>query len=294
MAIGVDRGADSLPTVTPTVALTIAGSDSGGCAGIEADLKTFAAFGLHGAVALSAVTAQHTRAVLGVVALDPSFVTAQIDAVVDDLSPKAVKTGMLATPAIVAAVADEARAGRLHNLVVDPVLVSTSGHPLMDPGGVDANRDLLLPHAAVLTPNLAEAAMLTGRPPDALATTEDMASAASELRALGAQMVVVKGGHLDRRAGGPREPIGSPDVVAGPEGTVVLAGDRVATGNDHGSGCTLSAAIAAGLALGTAPIDAVAAAKDYVRRALCGAVGWRLGSGRGPLDHFGWTSRGHR
>jgi len=274
---------------TPLVALTIAGSDSGGGAGIQADLRTFTAYGLHGTTAVTAVTAQHTAAVLGVVAIDASFVVAQIEAVISDLAPAAVKTGMLASPATVAAVAETASRGELANLVVDPVLVSTSGHALMEEGGVVAYRRLLLPHAAVATPNLREAALLTGRTLADLATVEAMMEAAEELCSLGHGIVVVKGGHL--KAAGGTEGEGSPDVVAGPEGTVVLPGLRVATRNDHGTGCSLSAAIAANLALGSTPLKAVTAAKEFVRQALEGAAGWNLGSGHGPIDHLGWSSQ---
>ena len=274
--------------MTPRTALTIAGSDSGGGAGLQADLRTFAAHGVHGCCAVTAVTAQHTSAVLGVVAIEPSFVVAQIEAVRADLAPAAVKTGMLATPATVAAVAELAAAGELANLVVDPVLVSSSGHPLMGEGGVRSYRDLLLPHAAVATPNLREAAVLTGRAVGDLATIDAMVEAAEELRALGATMVVVKGGHFER-AGGRRAPGGAPDVLAGPAGIEVLEAERVATANDHGTGCSLSAAIAANLALGAEPVGAVRAAKAFVHRALTGAAGWRLGAGHGPIDHLGWS-----
>ena len=271
--------------MTPAVVLTIAGSDSGGGAGIQADLKTFAAHRLHGTSAVTAVTAQHTAAVTAVVALDPAMVVAQVEAVVSDLRPVAVKTGMLANPAIVAAVADLAARGLLPNLVVDPVLVSTSGHPLMGDGGVDAYRDLLLPLAVVATPNLREAAALTGRPFSSLGTIDAMGAVADELRALGTGTVVVKGGHY--REDGASE---SPDVVAGPDGTVVLRHDRIPTTNDHGTGCTLSAAIAANLALGLPPHQAVVEAKAFVTRGLAGAAGWSLGAGHGPIDHFGWTT----
>ena len=276
--------------MTPLVALTIAGSDSGGGAGIQADLKTFAALGVHGTSALTAVTAQNTVAVRRVVVLDPDVVVDQIEAVVADLHPVAVKTGMLATPATVAAVAELAARGALPNLVVDPVLVSTSGHLLMEEGGVDAYRRLLLPHAAVATPNLRETAVLTGRRFADLATLDAMAAAAEELRALGTDTVVVKGGHVDQ-AGAPGE-LGSPDVVAGPDGTVVLPAPRVRTTNDHGTGCSLSAAVAAHLALGSPPEVAIVQAKKLVRRALIGAAGWHLGAGRGPIDHFGWSVPG--
>jgi hydroxymethylpyrimidine kinase/phosphomethylpyrimidine kinase len=278
--------------VTPTVALTIAGSDSGGGAGIQADLKTFAAHGVFGTSAITAVTAQNTRTVIGVVALEPAFVVAQVEAVLDDLRPRAVKTGMLATAGTVAAIAGLARRGALPRLVVDPVLVSSTGRRLMDDGGVDAYRTLLLPLAAVATPNLREAAVLTGRALEDLGSLDAMVAAAEELRSLGTDTVVVKGGHLAQALGS--DPASSsapsPDVLVGPGGLVVLEGDRVATGNDHGTGCSLSAAIAANLALGLGSVDAVRAAKDYVHRALVGGSAWRLGAGHGPIDHFGWSS----
>jgi hydroxymethylpyrimidine/phosphomethylpyrimidine kinase len=274
---------DTLPNVTPLVVLTIAGSDSGGGAGVQADLKTFAAHGLYGTCALSAVTAQHTAGVKGVVVLSPTFVVDQVEAVVADLAPVAVKTGMLANPAIAAAVSDLAASGLLPNLVVDPVLVSTSGDRLMDDGGVDAYRTQLFPLATVVTPNLKEAALLTGRSPTQLQSVAALKKVAEELRSLGPVAVVVKGGHF---AG---DPAGAPDVVAGPDGTVVLEGMRIETTNDHGTGCTLSAAIAANLALGADPLTSVSRAKRYVEGALAGAASWRLGAGHGPIDHFGWS-----
>lgn len=268
--------------MTPRVALTIAGSDSGGGAGIQADLKTFAAHGVYGTSAVTAVTAQHTAAVLGVAALDPDVVVAQLHAVLADLPPAAVKTGMLANPDIVKAVADLAGRGLLPALVVDPVLVSTSGDSLMDDGGVQAYRGLLLPNAEVVTPNLREAALLAGRDPADLATVDAMADTAEWLRELGPRVVVVKGGHLDGSV--------AADVVAGPGGVSVVDADRVETRNDHGTGCSLSAAIAAELALGTPTTTAIERAKGYVHRALRGAALWRLGAGHGPIDHFGWTA----
>jgi hydroxymethylpyrimidine/phosphomethylpyrimidine kinase len=271
--------------VTPRIALTIAGSDSGGGAGVQADLKTFAAHGLHGTSAITAVTAQHTTAVLGVVVMEPAFVISQIEAVRADLPPLAVKTGMLATQATVAAVAELAAAGALPNLVVDPVLVSSSGQLLMEDGGLRAYRELLLAHAVVATPNLREAAVLTGRQVTDLTTTDAMMEAAEEIRALGAATVVVKGGHLGRSGS-----TVSPDVVAGVGGPLVLEALRVATRNDHGTGCSLSAAIAANLALGADPISAIRAAKDFVHRALLGAAAWDLGAGHGPIDHFAWST----
>ena len=269
-------------STTPLTALTIAGSDSGGGAGAQADLKTFAALGVHGACALTAVTAQNTAEVRGVVALEPGFVRLQVETVLDDLDVRATKTGMLANASVVAAVATLAAGGVLPHLVVDPVLVTSSGHPLLEPDGVSAYLELLLPHATVVTPNLREAAVLGGTTVEELADLGARIEVAEKIRAAGPAWVVVKGGHLAGSAD---------DVVAGPEGALVLEGPRVASGNDHGTGCTLSAATAANLALGRPVPDALAAAKAFVTRALEGAAGWRLGSGHGPLDHFGWSGR---
>ena len=265
---------------TPPVALTIAGSDSGGGAGAQADLKTFAAHGVHGVCALTAVTAQNTATVRGVVALEPAFVRLQVETVLDDLDVRATKTGMLANAGVVAEVAALAARGSLPHLVVDPVLVTSSGHPLLEPEGVAAYLELLLPHAAVATPNLREAAVLGGTSVEELTDLGARVEVAEKIRAAGPAWVVVKGGHLAGSA---------EDVVAGPEGTVVLEGARVPTANDHGTGCTLSAATAANLALGLPLPEALRAAKAFVTRALAGAASWRLGSGHGPLDHFGWT-----
>jgi hydroxymethylpyrimidine kinase/phosphomethylpyrimidine kinase len=267
---------------TPRTALTIAGSDSGGGAGAQADLKTFAAHGVHGACALTAVTAQNTAEVRGVVALEPSFVRLQVETVLDDFDVRSTKTGMLANAGVVAEVAALAAEGRLPQLVVDPVLVTSSGHRLLEPDGVAAYLELLLPRATVVTPNLREAAVLGGTSVDELADVGARIEVAEKIRAAGPLWVVVKGGHLADSAD---------DVVAGPDGTSVLEGARVATGNDHGTGCTLSAAMAANLALGMSVPDALHAAKSFVTRALAGAAGWRLGSGHGPLDHFGWCGR---
>jgi hydroxymethylpyrimidine/phosphomethylpyrimidine kinase len=268
-------------TATPRTALTIAGSDSGGGAGLQADLKTFAAHGVHGTSAITAVTAQNTAEVRGVVPLEADFVRLQIEAVLSDFDVQSVKTGMLANREIVDVVAELAAAGRLPRLVVDPVLVSSSGQALMAPEGLEAYRARLLPHALVVTPNLREAGALTGIAVGELMTVPAMTEAAELIRASGVRYVVVKGGHLTDAAH---------DVVAGPEGITVLEAARVLTGNDHGTGCSLSAAITAHLAQGAEVLDAVRAAKAFVARGLAGAAGWRLGSGHGPIDHFGWSS----
>jgi hydroxymethylpyrimidine/phosphomethylpyrimidine kinase len=270
----------SVPDATPPTALTIAGSDSGGGAGAQADLKTFAALRVHGTCALTAVTAQNTAEVRGVVALEPRFVRQQVEAVLDDFSVRSVKTGMLATAAIVTAVADLASQGLLPYLVVDPVLVSSTGHPLLEPDGVAAYLERLLPHALVVTPNLREAAVLGHADVESLVSLEARVAVAERIRATGARHVVVKGGHLTESAD---------DVVAGPDGVFVLPGERVHTGNDHGTGCSLSAGVAAHLAKGADVPEAIALAKAFVARALAGGANWRLGAGHGPLDHFGWS-----
>jgi hydroxymethylpyrimidine/phosphomethylpyrimidine kinase len=271
----------SVPDPTPPTALTIAGSDSGGGAGAQADLKTFAALRVYGTCALTAVTAQNTAEVRGVVTLEPAFVRLQVESVLNDFDVRGVKTGMLATAGIVAAVADLAASGLLPQLVVDPVLVSSTGHRLLEPEGVTAYLQLLLPHAVVVTPNLREAAVLGEVDVDSLGSLEARIAVAERIRSTGARYVVVKGGHLTDSAD---------DVVAGPEGIVVLPGARVATGNDHGTGCSLSAAVAASLARGATVPDAIAQAKSFVARALAGGAAWRLGAGHGPLDHFGWSA----
>jgi hydroxymethylpyrimidine kinase/phosphomethylpyrimidine kinase len=215
------------------------------------------------------------------VVLEPDFVRLQIETVLGDFRVSSVKTGMLATRAIVEVVADLAQAGRLPLLVVDPVLVSSSGHPLMDPDGVEVYLTRLIPHAVVVTPNLREAAVLTGRSVDDLLSVAAMTGAAERIRSRGAAYVVVKGGHLTDVAH---------DVVAGPEGITVLEAARVDTRNDHGTGCSLSAAIASHLALGADVLTAVREAKRFVARGLAGGAGWDLGAGHGPIDHFGWSS----
>jgi hydroxymethylpyrimidine kinase/phosphomethylpyrimidine kinase len=267
---------------TPPTALTIAGSDSGGGAGAQADLKTFAALHVHGTSALTAVTAQNTTGVRGVVALDPAFVRLQVETVLDDFDVRSVKTGMLANGGIVLAVACLAEQGRLPDLVVDPVLVSSTGHPLLEPDGITAYLERLLPRALVATPNLREAAVLAGTTVEALVSLDARIEVAEQIRERGPRWVVVKGGHLTESAD---------DVVVGPEGVTVLPSTRVETGNDHGTGCSLSAAVAARLARGDEVPEAIRLAKEFVHRALVGGAGWRLGGGHGPVDHFGWSER---
>jgi hydroxymethylpyrimidine/phosphomethylpyrimidine kinase len=254
-------------------ALTIAGSDSGGGAGIQADLKTFTAFGVYGLSVLTAVTAQNTLGVQGVQVLPPEFVALQMRAVLSDIGTDAAKTGMLATKTIVTTVVREVKAFPLKHLVVDPVMVSATGHPLLDADAVEAVKTLLLPLATVVTPNLDEAAILWG---DKIEDVRAMQEAARAIKALGPQTVLVKGGHLP----GPRVY----DVLFDGRGTEVWESPRIPTANTHGSGCTLSAAIAAGLAKGQTVKAAVEAARGYIHAAI--ASGLAIGKGKGPVNHL--------
>jgi hydroxymethylpyrimidine/phosphomethylpyrimidine kinase len=266
------------PVVVPPVALTIAGSDSGGGAGIAADLRTFAVHKVFGTLAVTAVTAQDTTAVHGIVTLPAAFVDAQIDAAMGDFPVAAAKTGMLANLQILELITARAAAGRLPPLVVDPVMVASSGARLLEEGAVAGYRRLLR-HATVVTPNLAEAAILTGR---SVNDVEEMADAARTLVGYGCRVALITGGHLH----------GSEAVDVLYDGTEVqfLAEEMVATRNIHGTGCTLSAAIAANLALGRNPIDAVVRAKRYVTAVIRASSRWALGEGPGPLDHLSATA----
>ena len=265
----------------PIVALTIAGSDPAGGAGVAADLRTFAALGAHGTFALTVVTAQDTTAVHRALALPPDLVVDQIAAVSGDLPVVASKTGLLLDPATVDAVADQAALGRLPGLVVDPVLADRYGRPLGGNELVSAYRDRLLPLAAVVTPNVHEARLLTGMP---VGDVEGMVDAARALVDLGAGAGVVTGGALTGAD--------VVDVIWYSGGVTELRRPRLATVNDHGSGDSLSAALAVALAApGTSPIAATRQAVDLVDRALRGAAGWRIGAGHGPLDQLGWQQR---
>lgn len=256
----------------PPVALTIAGSDSGGGAGIQADLKTFAAHGVYGLSAITAVTAQNTVAVTGVQEMEPELVTAQIAAVVSDFPVGAAKTGMLASAAIIRAVA---RAVEEHGLrvVADPVMVAKSGDRLLRPDAVDALRDELLPRAVLLTPNVPEAADLTGLPVE---NEDDMRAAGEKLLGMGARAVLMKGGHLGGET--------VVDLFLDGSRAVRLGGHRIYTRATHGTGCTLSAAVAAHLALGRTLPESVKNARRYLRTAMCRAT--PLGQGHGPLGHL--------
>jgi hydroxymethylpyrimidine/phosphomethylpyrimidine kinase len=253
-------------------ALTIAGSDSGAGAGIQADLKTFAALGVYGTSAITAITAQNTVGVTRVLALHPDLVAAQIDAIVEDIGAHALKTGMLADRAIIDVVGKKIRQHRLKNLVVDPVMVATSGDLLIKKNAVAEIRTKLIPLATVVTPNLPEAEQLTGKP---LRTWDDIEGAARDIVALGARAVVIKGGH--RR--GP-----AIDLFFDGRKFHALNAPRIRTKNTHGTGCTFSAAIAAGLARGENLERAVRLAKNYVTAAI--RAGFRIGSGHSPVHHF--------
>jgi hydroxymethylpyrimidine/phosphomethylpyrimidine kinase len=254
------------------IALTIAGSDSGGGAGIQADLKTFQQFGVFGTSVIVALTAQNTRGVRAVEAVPEAMVAAQLTALAEDLPPAALKTGMLAEASLVRLVAKAIRENGWGPLVLDPVMVSTSGHRLLSTDAEWVVRELLLPLAAVVTPNLDEASILTDRAVHDLPTME---RAGQALLDEGAAAARVKGGHLEGDE--------VTDILVTPGGTIYFRRPRIETTSTHGTGCTLSAAITAGLALGRDLEIAVVDALDYVYRAISEAPG--LGSGNGPLDH---------
>jgi len=252
--------------------LTIAGSDSGGGAGIQADLKTFAALGVYGTSALTAVTAQNTVGVRAVEEVSPALVAAQIDAVLEDIGADAAKTGMLSSAAIVAVTVGRIRAHGIARLVVDPVMVAKSGDRLLREDAVRALRTDLLPLALVVTPNLPEAETLAGV---TIGSRADLEDAARRIAALGPRYVLIKGGHA------PGDPI---DILYDGRAFREYPGARIATTSTHGTGCTLSAAIVAYLARGLAVEDAVGRAKEYVVAAMCAAS--PIGRGHGPLHHL--------
>ena len=262
--------------MTP-IALSIAGSDPSAGAGIQADLKTFSALGVYGVTVMTALTAQNTRGVSVIEPVRAALVSAQIDAIFADLKVDAVKIGMLGQATTIEAVAAALDRHQQKTVVLDPVLeASASATALLAPDAIEPLRHLLIPRALILTPNLPEAAALLGEAP---AESEvQMRGQAERLLGLGVRAVLIKGGH----AGGAE----SVDLYVDAHTQLRLAAPRIATNNTHGSGCTLSAAIAAGLAKGLAPEDAVAAAKDYVTAAIAAADRLLIGSGRGPLHHF--------
>jgi hydroxymethylpyrimidine/phosphomethylpyrimidine kinase len=251
------------------VALTIAGSDSGGGAGIQADLKTFAVLGVHGTSAITAITAQNTTGVSDILELPTSLIREQIAVVVEDMGVQAAKTGMLSSAAIIATVAEAVRHYRLDNLVVDPVMVAKGGAKLLRDDAVAALLERLIPLAAVLTPNLPEAQVLLGRE---IQTLEERRQAARDLVAMGARAAVVKGGHADDVT----------DVFFDGKQLVELTSERIDTLNTHGSGCVFSAAIAAWLARGADPLTAVRQAKTFITAAIANSL--ELGHGHGPVN----------
>jgi hydroxymethylpyrimidine/phosphomethylpyrimidine kinase len=258
-------------------ALTIAGSDSGGGAGIQADLKTFAAHGVYGTSAIAALTAQNTQSVLAVFAVPPEFVVAQIDAVASDITVHAAKTGMLATPEVVEAVASALSRWAFPHVVVDPVMVAKSGDQLLAEAAVQSVRRDLVPRASVITPNRMETEVLLGRP---VRTREDARDAARRLVDLGASAAIVKGGHFDD--------VDVVDLLFDGSAFHEFRHPRQHTRHTHGTGCTFAASLAANLALGHVLTDAVQRTTDYVAGAI--AHGLAIGKGHGPLDHF-WKSR---
>lgn len=258
------------------IALTIAGSDSGGGAGIQADLKTFAAHGVFGVCAITALTAQNTIGVQGVFEVPPSFVGLQIDSVARDIGADAVKIGMLSSAAIIETVAAKIDEHSLGPVVLDPVMVAKGGDPLLREDAKKTLVRVLLPHAAIVTPNVPEAEILCGFPiPD----SEAMRRAARFILSLGPRAVIVKGGHLEGRGE-------SVDILFDGKEFREFSARRIASKNTHGTGCTFSSAIAAALALGSPMADAVASAKEYVTRIIAASVDLGIGHGHGPMDHL--------
>jgi hydroxymethylpyrimidine/phosphomethylpyrimidine kinase len=262
--------------MTAPVAVTIAGSDSGGGAGIQADLKTFSALGVYGASVIAALTAQNTRGVTGIHDVPADFIAAQIDAVFSDLAVGAVKIGMLSRPAAIAAVSAGLARHGASNVVLDPVMVATSGDRLIAADAVAILRTELIPRALLITPNLPEAAALLDEP--VAASEAEMAAQARRLLDLGPRAVLIKGGH-----GAGDESV---DLLVEAEAELRLTAPRVATRNTHGTGCTLSSAIAASLAKGEPLAEAVRAAKRYITAAIAAADTLGIGHGHGPVHHF--------
>lgn len=261
---------------TPTIVMTIAGSDSGAGAGAQADLKTLSAHGVYATTVITTVTAQNTTGVASAVPMDRNAVSAQLNAVLTDLPPAATKTGLLGSAPIVSLVAGHSR--QLGQLVVDPVMANRSGDVIVDEATVTAYRDELIPAATLATPNHREAAMLTGM---AVRDIAEQTAAAEELARDTGTPILVTGGRL-----GAHQPI---DILTDGHQTQELSGRWVNSKNVHGTGDALSSSIAARLANGTGLLVAVSEAKAWVARAIAGAADWRLGTGEGPIDHFGWA-----
>ena len=258
------------------IAVTIAGSDSGGGAGIQADLKTFSALGVYGASVITALTAQNTLGVAAIHDVPADFVRAEIDAVFSDLAVDAVKIGMLSQPAVIEAVAAGLAAHGADRIVLDPVMVAASGDPLIAPEAIATLKEVLVPRALLITPNLPEAARLLDSTP--AKDEAEMIAQGEALMKLGPRAVLVKGGH--------GEGAESVDILVTAEGSRRFAAPRLATRNTHGTGCTLSSAIASGLAKGRDLEAAVAEAKTYVAVAIAAADRLEIGHGHGPVHHF--------
>ncbi len=258
-------------------ALTIAGSDSGGGAGIQADLKTFSALGCFGMSAITALTAQNTRVVTGISPVPPDFITKQMDAVIDDIGVDAVKIGMLYSPEVIKAVAQKLVEKKCSNIVLDPVMISKSGDKLLQDDAVTALKKFLIPFADIITPNLPEAGVLLDR---TVETYDDMLDAVKDLAKHGCNTILLKGGHLTGNK--------SCDMLYQKSNNTIieLAGERINTPNSHGTGCTLSSAIAANLAKGIEPVTAVKNAKKYIIGALKAGADYKTGEGHGPVSHF--------
>jgi hydroxymethylpyrimidine/phosphomethylpyrimidine kinase len=268
--------------MTVPIALTIAGSDSSGGAGIQADLKTFAAFGVYGASIITALTAQNTLGVIAIHDVPGEFVTAQIDAVFSDLDVKAVKIGMVAQRPVIDAIVTGLDRWSPKHIVLDPVMIATSGDRLLAPEAVEALRTKLIPRARIVTPNLPEAAVLLNEP---IAETEaDIERQGKLLLAMGCEAVLIKGGH-----GKGAE---SADYLVSSGGVMPFRSPRIATKNTHGTGCSLSSAIAAGLAKGDDLETATGNAKAYVSAAIAAADNLGIGRGHGPINHFHGFDRG--
>jgi hydroxymethylpyrimidine/phosphomethylpyrimidine kinase len=255
-------------------ALTIAGSDSGGGAGIQADLKTFMAFGVYGMSAITALTAQNTVGVQGIFEVSPEFVRKQIESVMTDIGADAAKTGMLSNARIVETVAEAIRTFRIPNLVVDPVMIAKSGDSLLAKDACQAIRDELLPLATIITPNVFEAGALLDRRIEDL---DSMRNAARELKKFGCRWVVIKGGNLEIESR-------AVDVVCDGTELILLTSPRMESRNTQGTGCTFASAIAAGLAKGFSPLEAIKRAKEYITEAI--RTGPPIGSGHGPANHL--------
>ncbi len=257
--------------------VTIAGSDSGGGAGIQADLKTFSATGCYGMSVITALTAQNTKGVTGIHAVPPSFVREQMEAVFTDIGADAVKIGMLFSVELIEAVAQELVKYKVDNIVLDPVMVAQSGDKLLQDDAIDAIKTHLIPLACVVTPNLPEASVLLNRKLDGM---EDVRTGAKELSMFGSRSVLIKGGHLEGND--------STDLLylSGENRFIVFKGERINTLNNHGTGCTLSSAIASYLAKGYEIENAVRKAKTYINGAIRAGSKYKLGHGHGPVHHF--------